>query len=135
MSSQAMIDEGFSADEISPRTGAAETTPVEERYAVVEIFGHRKHVGRVMEVERYGAKMLRVDVPKDGDFALGYETHFYSGAAIFGETPCTLAMVKKANEPYRYSQPSLMDYTKSDRDLDGNLIEPSDGAIDEHEDD
>ena len=32
-------------------------------WAIVEIMGHRKHAGRIREEERFGAKMLRVDVP------------------------------------------------------------------------
>lgn len=35
------------------------------KYAVVEIFGHRRHVGRILEVERFGIKMLRVDEMSD----------------------------------------------------------------------
>lgn len=77
---------------------AAEDQPVE--YAIVEIFGHRKHAGRVLEVERFGAKMLRVDVPLKGDFVNGFTSHFYGGASIFGITPCDLPTVIKANKPY-----------------------------------
>lgn len=89
---------------------------VEERYAAVEVFGHRRHVGRVMEVDRYGTKMLRIDVPIEGDFAKGVSTHFYGGSAIFSETPCDLAYCKKANTPYRYSQPALMSPAADDAD-------------------
>jgi hypothetical protein len=32
-------------------------------WALVEQMGFRKTVGRVQEVEQYGAKMLRLDVP------------------------------------------------------------------------
>lgn len=73
-----------------------------DRYAVVEIMGHRRCVGRVMEVERYGAKMLRIDIPKNGDFANGFVTQFYGGASIFCETPTTLEMVQREN---RWSEP------------------------------
>ena len=37
--------------------------PAPEMWAQVEIFGHRRHYGRISEVERFGAKLLRVDVP------------------------------------------------------------------------
>ena len=43
-----------------------------DEYAVVEIMGFRKHHGRISEVERFGSKMLRVDVPIDGDFSKGH---------------------------------------------------------------
>ena len=62
------------------------TNPQEE-WAQVEVFGHRQHWGRIAEVERFGAKMLRIDVPT-GD-AGGFESVFYGGAAIFSVTPCT----------------------------------------------
>lgn len=72
----------------------------EDQFGVVEVFGHRSHAGRIMEVERFGTKMLRIDVPKDGDFALGFTSHFYGGASIFSLTPCDLATVKRANKPW-----------------------------------
>jgi len=76
-------------------------TPIEEKpdeYAHVEIFGHRSHTGRVLEADRFGAKMLRIDVPKDGDFAKGFVSHFYGGSSIFSVTPCDLAYVQRANK-------------------------------------
>ncbi len=46
-------------------------------WAIVEIFGHRRHAGRAREEERFGAKMLRIDVPVKGDPAThGWETHW-----------------------------------------------------------
>lgn len=84
-------------DEIPP--APAEDSATEE-YAIVEVFGHRKHAGRVYEVEKFGTKLLRVDIPTGGDFANGFTTHFYSGASIFSFSPCDLATVLKANKPY-----------------------------------
>lgn len=55
-----------------------------EEWAKVEIFGHRTHVGRIAEVERFGAKMLRIDVPTQ-DPAV-FATHFYGGSSIFSIT-------------------------------------------------
>ena len=71
----------------------AEVLP--DTYAIIEVFGHRRLIGRVFEVERYGTKMLRIDIPKDGDFALGYTTQFYGGGSVFSETPCDLDTVKR----------------------------------------
>ena len=79
-------------------TDAAEDAP---EYAIVELMGHVRHVGRVTEVERFGTKMGRVDVPKDGDFAKGFTTHFFSGASLYRFTPCDLASVLRANRPYQ----------------------------------
>lgn len=50
-------------------------------WAVVELMGHRRLAGRVSEEERFGAKMLRLDVPlADGKFA----TSWYGAAALYG---------------------------------------------------
>jgi hypothetical protein len=77
----------------TPAPEPAEVLP--ETYAIIEVFGHRRLIGRVFEVDRYGAKMLRIDIPKDGDFALGYTTQYYGGGSLFSETPCDLEMVKR----------------------------------------
>lgn len=84
----------------------ADTQEVDEaEYAFVEIMGHRSHYGRILEVERFGAKMLRVDVPTDGDFEKGYVSHFYGGASIFSLTLSDLATVEKKNRPWDYQRP------------------------------
>lgn len=90
---------------------------VEEKYAVVEVFGHRRLVGRVSEVERYGSKMLRIDIPTDGDFDKGFITQFYGGASIFCETPTTLEMVRQEHRPY--APPGLLSYRQTDAGDDG----------------
>lgn len=70
-------------------------------WAVVEVMGHRRHAGRTREVERYGIKMIRVDVPTKGDpEANGWTTHFYTGTSLFSVTPCTQEAALKANKPY-----------------------------------
>jgi hypothetical protein len=87
-------------DEAVSRTAAwlDGSTPLDgkpaELWACVEIFGHRRHYGRVSEVERFGAKLLRVDVPIVPEAPLlgdneVFETHVYGGAAIFSLTPMT----------------------------------------------
>ena len=62
-------------------------------WAIVEIFGYRRHVGVVSESEQFGAKMLRIDVPKPLDVLNPTPaieaTYFYGGASIFGITPIT----------------------------------------------
>lgn len=96
-------------------TEAAETTEAAAidlepkfEWAIVEIFGHRRHAGRTIEEERFGAKMLRVDVPIDGaPETKGWRTFYYSGGAIFSFTLTDEASVLKANKTYepaaRYS--------------------------------
>lgn len=98
--------------------------PPQWEWAFVEVMGHRSHVGRVCEEVKFGAKLLRVDVPifegwsqdpgadKPNDQKLlRYETHYYSGAAIFSLTitnessVMTLAKRSAGREP---AQPALL---------------------------
>jgi|SRR5579883_2022307 len=65
-----------------------------EAWACVEIFGHRRHYGRIAEVERFGTKMLRIDVPSLREAPTNgepetFETFFYGGGSIFSLTPMT----------------------------------------------
>lgn len=71
------------------------------RWEIVEIFGHRRHAGRVRSEERFGIQMCRIDVPVKGDPAThGWESYFYGGAAIFGVHPSSEADVMRLNKPY-----------------------------------
>lgn len=83
-------------------------------WAVVEIFGHRRHAGRTREEERFGSKMLRIDVPifapartlfdaadgKPEAPEIVWQTHYYGGASIFSYTLTDEASVMRANKPY-----------------------------------
>lgn len=89
-------------------------------WGIVEIFGHRRHAGRVREEERFGAKMLRIDIPVKGDAANGWTTHFYGGASIFSFSLTDEATALAANRPY--APPSLARYRRDEGD------EPSDDA-------
>lgn len=94
---------------------AASEQPFE--WMLVEIFGHRTHWGRGIEVERFGAKMLRIDVPQvewttpteerpaPEPIATGWVTHFYGGASIFSNTLTDELTVLRKNAPY--SKPAL----------------------------
>jgi hypothetical protein len=70
-------------------------------WMLVEIMGHRTHWGRARQEERFGAKMLRIDVPNKGDAAThGWSTHYYGGASIFSFTLTDEATVMVRNKPY-----------------------------------
>lgn len=88
-----------------------ESAPSDEgwEWAVIEVFGHRSHAGRVREVEKFGAKFVRVDVPvlilfEDDAKAPGHvdhwETRLYGGSSIFSISYTDEASVMKANRPY-----------------------------------
>lgn len=76
----------------------------QDEWALVEIFGHRRHWGRIIEVERFGAKLLRVDVPASDAPDAQLTSHFYGGGAIFSMTLTDEAtarrMNKRRDEPY-----------------------------------
>lgn len=69
-------------------------------WAIVEVFGHRRHAGRAREEERFGAKMLRIDVPTNGDPSQGWVTIFYGGSSIFSYSLTDEATVMRTNKPY-----------------------------------
>src|SRR5262245_42250472 len=70
-------------------------------WMLVEIMGHRAHWGRARQEERFGAKMLRIDVPLKGDPAVnGWSTHYYGGASIFSFTLTDEATVMAKNKPW-----------------------------------
>ncbi len=64
-------------------------------YAIVELFGHTTLIGRIAEVERFGTKMLAIEVLFKGEF-LGVA--FHGGAAIYRLTPCS-AKIAFARQP------------------------------------
>lgn len=87
----------------------------ETSWAVVELMGHRTRAGRISEVEKFGAKMLRIDIPVEGgpgeagtdDFV----TEFYAGSAVYGVTPITEDIFRAQHykralpaRPLRYSE-------------------------------
>lgn len=96
-------------------------------WGVVEIFGHRRHAGRVREEECFGAKMLRVDVPivvfRESETAArapvidGWKTHYYGGGAIFSFSLTDEESVMRANRPYEPA--GRLTYRDTADDADG----------------
>jgi hypothetical protein len=84
-------------------------------WMLVEIMGHRTHWGRARQEERFGAKMLRIDVPEKGDPAThGWATHYYGGASIFPFTLTDEATVMKRNQPC--DAPARLTYREKEDD-------------------
>lgn len=85
---------------------AEDTAP--EEWAIVEIMGHRRLAGRIQQVTRFGADMLRIDRPmKDGTFV----TEFYGGSSIYAVRPCTEAIAHGAEESWNDPRPiAPLDY-------------------------
>lgn len=82
------------------KSPSPETPSPAEAWACVEIFGHRKHYGRVSEVEKFGTKMLRVDVPQGQSADDKFDTFYYGGGSIFSLTPMTEEAARKWAEYY-----------------------------------
>lgn len=80
-------------------------TPVEPKpetfdsWALVELFGHQKIVGRVTETTMFGGALLRVDVP-----AFNNEpafTRFYNPKAVYSLNPVTEEVARGLMTRYR----------------------------------
>lgn len=55
-----------------------------EQWAVVELMGHVRMAGRVIEEERFGSVMGRIDIPREGD---QFTTQYFNGSSIYRVTP------------------------------------------------
>ena len=88
------------SDTITTEQPQAERVYPSGEYAIVELFGHTTLIGRIAEVERFGAKMLALE-PLFRDELL--PAVFHGGAAIYRLTPCTAA-VAYAKQPRREYQ-------------------------------
>lgn len=79
--------------------------------------GHRRHAGRCCGVERFGTKMIRVDIPVEGDpIANGWETAFYSGSSLFSYRLADEETVMRANG--KRSEPARVTYRPDPDELD-----------------
>lgn len=68
-------------------------------WAMVELFGHQKIVGKVTEATLAGGAFLRVDVPEfNGSPAF---TRFYGPGAIYSINPVTEEVARGLCERYR----------------------------------
>ncbi len=83
-----------------------------EGWAVVELMGHRERPGRVSEVEMFGGKLLRIDIPGEDGAEI---TEFYSVASIYSLRPVSEDVARdrakrmdiRPIRPVEYRQPSL----------------------------
>ncbi len=70
-------------------TVADETKPIdlpEGEYAIVECLGHTTLIGRCEEVERFGSKMLKIEVIWQGRLL---QPTFRGGSSLYAYTPCS----------------------------------------------
>lgn len=101
-------------------------------WAIVEIFGHRRHVGRAREEERFGSKLLRIDVPEiQPDGSKVWASHFYGGSSIFSFTPTDEATVMRFAER-RHATPAIP-YVAPAADDAADFSEVDDGDGGDHD--
>ena len=91
-------------DEIIAEPVAAEEPVVYPpgEYCILELFGHTTLVGRIQEVERFGAKMLAI-APLFKRRLLGVV--FHGGASIYRLTPCSAAIAFDRSPTQDYELP------------------------------
>lgn len=81
-----------------------ESLPAGE-YAIVELFGHTKLVGKVEEIERFGTKMLAIQALFGGAML---PTVYYGGSSIYGMTPCSAEIAWAKQPRYEHSLPASL---------------------------
>jgi hypothetical protein len=83
--------------------------PLGGDYAIIELFGHQRIVGRITAKNVYGQEQCQIEPLFDGKL---YPPVLRGGAALYGVTPCTreraFALAPKADEWYELPE-SLRD--------------------------
>jgi hypothetical protein len=88
-----------------------------DSWALVELFGHQRIVGRVTEATLAGGAFIRVDVPADAEKPAF--TRYFGPSAIYGLSPLSeeiaLHMIKSTRlEPVHEYQMPRLDVIKGD---------------------
>lgn len=99
------------ADKRTPCDGYEESPGAslpDGEYAIVEQLGHRTMIGRVVEVERFGTKMLQTE-PIWKSALL--PPVLISGASIYQITPCSRAVACNRQATQRYQLPDPVQAT------------------------
>jgi len=68
-------------------------------WGIVDLFGRQTLAGRVSEVERFGVKMLAIEVLFNGALL---PVAYFGGAAIYGFVPCSEDVARKRGATARY---------------------------------
>lgn len=91
-------------DEMNSNPDTPEPAEGVSQWAIVEIYGHRRHAGRIRAEQKFGTEMLRIDVPQfagaDQPEPSEWVTHWYGAAAVFSITLTNQKTVEKINRPY-----------------------------------
>lgn len=77
-------------------------------WCIVEQLGHVRYAGRVTEEEKFGVKMLRLDIP-DGD---GFVTKYLGGSTLYSVTVVTEAVARHVAQKSAPAPVSPWDFPK-----------------------
>jgi hypothetical protein len=75
--------------EAEPEIAAPETF---DSWAVVELMGHVRMAGRLTEVELFGSKLARIDIPNGRG---GFTTQFFTAQSVYRITPTTEELARR----------------------------------------
>lgn len=76
-----------------------------ERWAVVELMGHRQRAGRISEVREFGVALLQIETPLPGG---GFDVERYGGSSLFSYRVCTEEQARAAASTYAYLRPAAL---------------------------
>ena len=105
-----------------------------DQWAIIELLGHVKIAGHVTEVEMFGSKLGRVDIPNDD----GFTTQYFNGSSLYRLTPTTediARAVAKNNQPapvYRWELPETKQLTPAPLVIEEDPLE--DDYLDDDDD-
>ncbi len=97
-------------------------------FAIVELFGHTTLVGRIEEVERFGAKMMALE-PLFKDTLL--PAVYHGGAAIYRLTPCSAVVAFERQPRNEWQMPAAIRCVVPPLLLDA----PASSRVVQHDDD
>jgi hypothetical protein len=94
-------------------------------WAIVELMGHNRVVGRVSEVVQYGVTQMQIDAIVPGEAEL--KTQYVGGAALFRMTPCSEAQARADWSVASYRAPQLTEHRSDDIEEEADFEEVGDG--------
>lgn len=99
------VDDANSASPAMAEGAAEELRPAplpDGEYAIVEVMGHRTIIGRVTEVERFGAKLMAIEPLFTGKLLPAV---MIGGGSIYQYTPCSAEVAAKRAPTKAYLLP------------------------------
>lgn len=90
-------------DKLPPEPSAADLP--EGEYAIAEIMGHSTMIGRFVEVERFGTKMLSLEPIWENKLLSAV---FVGGSSLYRFTPCSREVAFARQPKQRYQLPDAV---------------------------